>query len=95
MQVSASLEVYPALVGPNTVYLTLIDSQTGLRVDDATRVDLTLGDQPPLPLTSMGDGVYSAEVTLSAVGPGQAAVLVQRPDQPDMTLSFTYDVAQQ
>jgi hypothetical protein len=81
-------------VGPNTIYLTLIDSQTGLRLSDATRVELTLGDQTPLPLISMGDGVYSAEVTLSAVGGGQATVFIQRPDQPDMTLSFVYEVAE-
>jgi putative copper export protein len=80
------LIVIPGLTGENRFIVTLIDSEVGIRLDDAQRVVVNLssaqsGNEPKsLPLQPAGDGNYIAVTTLSDAGGWNADVEVSRDD---------------
>lgn len=74
------LFVIPGLTGQNRLIVTLIDSETGTRLDDAQQVAVTLNDQPPLMLEPAGDGNYLTLTELTASRDWQAQVEVAHAD---------------
>lgn len=94
------LSVLPGAAGNNTLYITVFDSQTGVRLDHASEVRLLLTyadaarPQGEVVLLSQGDGVYSAPTeSLDTAGGWNAQAVIQFPDRGGVTASFDFRIA--
>jgi copper transport protein len=95
------LGILPGVIGENTVYITLFDAMTGVRLSDATSVEVhftptTTNDSTPLTLSLVpqGDGIYNAlTALLDTAGEWNAQAVVEFAERGATTASFDFRVS--